>query len=326
MDDADDTSSVVGYRQPAGPATVAAPATTALLDRLSWPQTNVTGALVLAVTTFPGHALGSRHGASVAVRCSRRATYRGGMGPKVAGVMILLATVVGCSSGTPPPVGGSSAGGPSAPSPTSPTPPPTATATPATTPSPTPSPTPAGPVTSDGTPRDATLTIPALGIENLDVIAYQGWTDDAAGTEIQDRGAAASPYGEHGGAGPGGIGNYQVTAHRLSSTQAFLELPDLDDGDLVEVTAGPMLYVYEIVQTRETSFRSEESLAAQRAGVPGQPGVEPTEAMITLSTCATIEDHAAGNYWADEFGNPEHRIDKIGVLVQSAPAHQHVGP
>src|SRR5919106_5383960 len=73
----------------------------------------VTGALVLAVTTFPGHALGSRHGASVAVRCSRRATYRGGMGPKVAGVMILLATVVVCSSGTPPPVGGSSAGGPS---------------------------------------------------------------------------------------------------------------------------------------------------------------------------------------------------------------------
>jgi sortase A len=37
--------------------------------------------------------------------------------------------------------------------------------------------------------------------------------------------------------------------------------------------------------------------------------------MITLSTCATPEDHARGNYWADAFGNPEHRIDKIGTLV-----------
>jgi sortase A len=74
-------------------------------------------------------------------------------------------------------------------------------------------------------------------------------------------------------------------------------------------------YVYEIRQTRSTSFRSSRSLAEQRAAVPGHPGRRPTRAMITLSTCATVEDHAAGNYWADEFDNPEHRIDKIGVLV-----------
>ena len=41
--------------------------------------------------------------------------------------------------------------------------------------------------------------------------------------------------------------------------------------------------------------------------------------MLTLSTCATLEDHAAGNFWADRFDNPEHRIDKIGVLVRSVP-------
>jgi sortase A len=63
------------------------------------------------------------------------------------------------------------------------------------------------------------------------------------------------------------------------------------------------------------SFRSPASLRAQRAAVPGRPGVPATRAMITLSTCATPEDRAAGNYWSDEFGNPEHRIDKIGVLV-----------
>ena len=54
------------------------------------------------------------------------------------------------------------------------------------------------------------------------------------------------------------------------------------------------------------------------APVPGRPGTEPTRAMITLSTCATPEDRAEGNYWSDEFGNPEHRIDKIGVLVRTS--------
>ena len=66
--------------------------------------------------------------------------------------------------------------------------------------------------------------------------------------------------------------------------------------------------------TRRTSFRSERSLREQSAAVPGRPGQTPTRAMITISTCATFEDHAAGNYWSDEFHNPEHRIEKIGVL------------
>jgi hypothetical protein len=29
---------------------------------------------------------------------------------------------------------------------------------------------------------------------------------------------------------------------------------------------------------------------------------------------------AQGNYWADEFKNPEHRIDKIGLLVRTVAA------
>ena len=184
----------------------------------------------------------------------------------------------------------------------------------------TPAPTPTGPAVSDGHPVDARLSIERIDIAGLDVIAYPGRTDDGPGTVIQNRGVAASPHGPEGGVGPGGIGNYQVTAHRLSSTQAFLRLPELSSGDAVDVVTGDRRYTYEIVETRETSFRSAESLAAQRAAVPGKPGVKPTRAYITLSTCSTPEDHAAGNYWSDEFGNPEHRIDKIGVLVASEPA------
>ena len=82
---------------------------------------------------------------------------------------------------------------------------------------------------------------------------------------------------------------------------------------------GARRYVYSIVDTRRTSFRSPQSLREQRAAVPGRPGAMPRRPMITLSTCATIEDHAAGNYWADAFDNPEHRIDKIGVLDRVVP-------
>jgi sortase A len=171
------------------------------------------------------------------------------------------------------------------------------------------------PLASDGTPRRARLSIPAIGVRDVLVVPYPGWTDDAPGTRIQDRGPAASPHGPRGGTGPGGIGNYQVTGHRTSASRVFERLPRLRHGDRVRVEAGGVRYVYEIVTTRRTSFRSPASLARQRAAVPGRPGVAPTRAMITLSTCATQEDHAVGNFWSDRFGNPEHRIDKVGVLV-----------
>ncbi|QWC87051.1 sortase [Nocardioidaceae bacterium] len=170
---------------------------------------------------------------------------------------------------------------------------------------------------SDGRARDALLSIPALGIRDVQVVSYRGFTDDAEGTDIRNGGVAASPTGPRGGAGPGGVGNYQVTAHRLSAGGIFQYLPDLGRGDRIRVAAGDTTYVYAVRRTRITSFRSAESLREQRAAVPGRPGVEPTRAMVTLSTCRTLEDHAEGNYWSDEFDNPENRIDKIGVLVRT---------
>lgn len=189
------------------------------------------------------------------------------------------------------------------------------TAPPATSPAqPTPTPAPPTPPTSP-TPRTASLTIEAIGVENLRVVPYEGTTDDRAGTRIQNRGLAASPYGERGGGvGPGEIGNYLVTAHRLSSGGPLRRLPDLDEGDSVLVSSDGTVYTYEITDTRTTSFRSARSLAEQRAAVPGFPGRRPTQAMITISTCLTPEDNAAGNHWRDDHGNPEHRVDKIGVL------------
>jgi sortase A len=161
----------------------------------------------------------------------------------------------------------------------------------------------------------ATMRIPAIGVHHLSVVPYRGSPDDAPGTRIQNGGVAASPIGSRGGVGPGQVGNYIVTAHRTTSPAPFADLPSLRRGDHVLVRASGRIFVYRVTDTRSTSFRSRRSLARQAAAVPGRPGVPATRAMTTLSTCATPEDHARGNYWADEFGNPEHRIDKIGVLV-----------
>ncbi|MCA1983040.1 class E sortase [Nocardioides nematodiphilus] len=177
-------------------------------------------------------------------------------------------------------------------------------------------------IASDGAARDARLTIPAIGIHRLPVVAYRGRTDDGPGTVIQNRGIAAAsigPVSRGGGVGPGGVGNYQVAAHRSSHGAPFRRTPSLARGARILIDAGRWRYVYRVVRTRWTDFRSPHSLRLQRAAVPGQPGVPAKRAWMTLSTCATPEDHARGNYWADRLGNPQHRIDKIAVLVRRLP-------
>ncbi|WP_426246781.1 class E sortase [Nocardioides sp. LHG3406-4] len=207
-------------------------------------------------------------------------------------------------------------------------PPPPPSATPAPTPSSVPPSTPTQtqpPVSPperepEPEPRHSYVTIDALDLHDFPVRRYPGSPDDATGTAIQNAGDMASPRGPRGGVGPGEIGNFLVTGHRLSSSAPLRYSPSLERGDRIRVRSGDAVFVYEVRRTRWTSFRSARSLDAQRAPVPGRPGVEARRPMITLSTCATIEDHAAGNYWADEFDNPEHRIDKIGVLVKAGRA------
>jgi sortase A len=152
------------------------------------------------------------------------------------------------------------------------------------------------------------------------VVAYRGKPDDLPGTVIQNRGVVASPRGTLGGVGPGELGNFIITGHRTSHGAPFRELPSMRNGQHILISAGGRVYDYVVTDTMTISFRSARDLARQSAAVPGRPGQEPSEAMITLSTCATPEDHARGNFWSDEHGNPEHRINKIGVLAEVRPA------
>ena len=192
--------------------------------------------------------------------------------------------------------------------------------TPNPEPSNTPTPTIAPEATAEPEPRRSYVSVPELGLRDFPVVRYPGSPDDAPGTALQNAGEMASPRGPRGGVGPGEVGNFIVTGHRLTGTAPLRYSPSLGRGARIRVRSGDTVFVYEVRRTRWTSFRRPASLAAQRAPVPGRPGEAATRAMITLSTCATLEDHAVGNYWSDEFDNPEHRIDKIGVLVTTRPA------
>lgn len=187
------------------------------------------------------------------------------------------------------------------------------TPSPSRTPRPSPSTT-AAPEPPAPEPRRSFVSIPRIGMVDMPVVRYSGTPDDAPGTEIQNTGVMASPRGTAGTVGPGEIGNYVITGHRSSHGAPLLDLPEMVEGDRIRVRSGDLLYVYRVTDTRITSFRSPRSLREQSAAVPGRPGVEPREPMLTLSTCRTPEDRAEGNYWSDEFGNPENRIDKIAVL------------
>ncbi|MGW6918047.1 class E sortase [Kitasatospora sp. NPDC054939] len=243
-----------------------------------------------------------------------------------------LVVLVGCAGGSGgggaattdrPAAVSSPSGAPSTPGPSATPTTATPTATPTTTPTPTATTAPAAPTAPDpavARTRAAELSIPSIGLAGLKVVPYQGTTDDAPGTRIQDRGAGASPFGAQGGVGPGEVGNYLVTAHRLTAGGPLRDLPSVRNGDTVLVVLDGTEYEYVVTETRSTSFRSARSLAEQRAAVPGRPGEAAVQPMITVSTCATPEDNAAGNRWRDANGNPEHRIDKVGVLRATRPA------
>ena len=166
---------------------------------------------------------------------------------------------------------------------------------------------------------DVVVSIPSIGVRALPVVSYVGQADDLRGTRIADRGLAASPRGPLGGVAPGDVGNVIITGHRTSAGGPFRRLPSLRVGAHILVSSGGRVFDYLVMETMVISFRSSASLALQSAAVPGHPGQRATRPMITLSTCATPEDHAHHDYWTDALGNPEHRIDKVGVLVAIRP-------
>lgn len=78
---------------------------------------------------------------------------------------------------------------------------------------------------------------------------------------------------------PGEIGNFAVAGHRNPAT--FWDLDRIGAGETVVVETRDTWYVYQVTRNHIVTPDAVEVVAP----VPGQPGAEPTEAMLTLTTC-----------------------------------------
>lgn len=176
------------------------------------------------------------------------------------------------------------------------------------------------PVVSQASNATAYLSAPRAGISRAKIVTYSGVADDERGTSINDAGLIGAPRGSWGGVAPGQVGNLLLTGHRTSAGAPMGDVPALRAGDKIFVDQGDKRYVYVAKSKVTINFRSAASRALQSAAIPGSPGKTATQAAIVLSTCATPEDNAAGNYWRDQHSNPTHRIAVYGYLQSVIPS------
>jgi sortase A len=141
----------------------------------------------------------------------------------------------------------------------------------------------------------ALLHIPRLGA---------GWVRPIVeGVALDDLKKGVGHYPET--AAPGEIGNFAVAGHRATNGEPFRALDLLRPGDPVIVETADSWFVYTVNTTRIVAPTHVSVLLP----VPDQPGVKPTKAIITLTTC--------NPRWASY-----QRMIVTGTLVETRPKTQ----
>ncbi|WP_309134200.1 class E sortase [Cellulomonas sp.] len=80
---------------------------------------------------------------------------------------------------------------------------------------------------------------------------------------------------------PGGVGNFALAGHRVTFGKPFNRIEEIQVGDPIVVRTADTWYVYRATGTEVVLPRDVRVIAP----APNQPGVEPTERSITLTTC-----------------------------------------
>ncbi|MGO1227935.1 MAG: class E sortase [Brachybacterium sp.] len=108
---------------------------------------------------------------------------------------------------------------------------------------------------------------------------------------------------------PGEVGNFSVAGHRNTYGRVFEDIARLEPGNAIVVETGDAFYVYAVTESLIVQPQDIEVIAP----APGQPGVEPTQQMLTLTACHPMYSareryivHAEFAYWTDRAdGIPE---------------------
>jgi sortase A len=78
---------------------------------------------------------------------------------------------------------------------------------------------------------------------------------------------------------PGKVGNFSVAGHRIR--KIFWRIDELKTGDVIGVETRDSWYVYKVIGHEVVKPDAVEVVAP----VPDQPGVRPSKALLTLTTC-----------------------------------------
>ena len=117
----------------------------------------------------------------------------------------------------------------------------------------------------------AILRIPRLG-DNYQVPIVEGVT-------LDDLAEGVGHYPET--ALPGEVGNFSVAGHRATNGEPFAYLDQLQNDDAVVVETGTKWYTYRITD----EYIVQPTQVDVILPVPNEPGEEPTERLMTLTTC-----------------------------------------
>ncbi|MGW6005369.1 class E sortase [Oerskovia enterophila] len=93
----------------------------------------------------------------------------------------------------------------------------------------------------------------------------------------------------------GEVGNFALAGHRRTYGNSFRFVNELVEGDQIIVETATTWYVYEVTG-HEIVLPSQVDVIAP---VPNQPGVEPTERLLTLTTChsPTLGEFGNSHRW-----------------------------
>lgn len=134
----------------------------------------------------------------------------------------------------------------------------------------------------------AVMRVPAFGPDYAQVIV-QGTTNEAL---------EKGPGHYEGTAGPGEVGNFSIAGHRVGKGSPFLNVDKLEPGDAIVFETQANWYVYRVIGNAETGdftdpaygdiqgqFITTPSHYQVISPVPDQEGAEPTQKLVTLTTC-----------------------------------------
>jgi sortase A len=80
---------------------------------------------------------------------------------------------------------------------------------------------------------------------------------------------------------PGEIGNFSMAGHRTTYGKPFSKIAELLPGDKVIIETADTYFVYTITDHQIV----KPTDVAVVAPVPNEPGVEPTQALLTMTSC-----------------------------------------